>query len=136
MVFKAPNVTTEHIEKPLRWDKNEHALELALRMPVTIKRDELLDLKIRQISTFMARIRQLGERDWSVGFETPLKGCTFRRLKPNTEYEIELRAIVGDLEGEPALLTAQTNEDGRIFGEAVAEPVKLRIPRPSNVQSH
>lgn len=41
--------------------------------------------------TYVVRIRELGTEQWSFGFETPVPGCTFVDLKPDTEYELQIR---------------------------------------------
>lgn len=55
--------------------------------------------------TFVIRIREVG-KEWSVGFETPLTGCSLTDLRPGADYEMEVR----------------TKQDGRI-----SEPTRVRI---------
>ena len=54
-------------------------------------------------TTYVVRIRKAGTSDWSVGFETPVTGGTFRGLDPDTEYEVEfcLRSPAGEVESIP-----------------------------------
>ena len=58
--------------------------------------------------TYVIRIREVGTQNWSFGFETPLTKCGFVDLKPNTEYEAEVRAKNTAGEGPPAHLKFQT----------------------------
>lgn len=62
--------------------------------------------------TYVIRIREGGTQDWSFGFETPLTGCGFVGLKPNTEYEAEVRAKNAAGEGAPAHLKFRTDPSG------------------------
>ena len=41
--------------------------------------------------TFVVRVREVGTDKWSFGFETPLTCCTLVDLKPDTEYEMQVR---------------------------------------------
>ena len=51
---------------------------------------------------------------WSVGFETPLTACSFVYLKPDTEYEMEVRSKNTDGESEPVRLKVRTNPEGAL----------------------
>lgn len=41
---------------------------------------------------YVIHIREEGTDHWGFGFVTPLTGCGFENLKPNTKYEVELRS--------------------------------------------
>ena len=62
--------------------------------------------------TYVIRVRESGADDWSFGVETPLSGCTFVDLKPDTEYEVQVRAKSAAGEGKPTLLRMRTNPTG------------------------
>ncbi len=64
--------------------------------------------------TYVVRIREANTEDWGIGFETPLTGCGFVDLKPNTEYEVEVRAKNVHGEGNPALVKVRTSNDGSL----------------------
>ena len=74
----------------------------------------MIDAKWRPNTTSVIRIRRLGADAWSPGFETPLNGCTFVGLQPNTEYEIQVthKTVAG--EGPPANLRCMTRSDGGV----------------------
>ncbi len=62
--------------------------------------------------TYVVRIREVGTEDWSFGFETPLTGCGFEYLKPNTEYELEIRSKNEHGKSKPALIKFRTGSQG------------------------
>ena len=56
----------------------------------------------RPTTTSVIRVREVGTKEWSVGFETPLNSCNIIGLDPDREYETELRYKNKDGEGPPA----------------------------------
>ena len=62
--------------------------------------------------TSVVRIREVGADEWSPGFETPLTTCQFRALKPDTEYEFEVRFKNAAGEGRSTRTRARTGPDG------------------------
>jgi len=64
--------------------------------------------------TYVVRIREVGTTEWSVGFETPLTGCGFVNLKPNTEYEMEVRSKNAHGTSGPVSTMVRANPDGRV----------------------
>ena len=64
--------------------------------------------------THVVRIRERGTEEWSFGFETPVTGCTFTGLKPDTEYELEVRSKNAHGESAPSCLTIRTDPEGGI----------------------
>ena len=64
--------------------------------------------------TYVVRIREANNGGWSFGFETPLTGCGFVDLKPDTEYEIEVRSKNATGEGDPAVIRVRTSPDGSL----------------------
>ena len=42
--------------------------------------------------TYVVRIKEKGQADWGIGFETTVTSCSFVDLKPNTVYEIRVSA--------------------------------------------
>ncbi len=64
--------------------------------------------------TSVVRIREAGTEDWLLGIETPLTACSFIDLKPDTEYEIELRHKNAYGEGEPATVRTRTDSKGKL----------------------
>ena len=64
--------------------------------------------------TYVVRIREVGTTEWSVGFETPLTGCGFVDLKPNTEYEMEVRSKNSQGKSGPVSIKVRTNPEGSV----------------------
>ena len=62
--------------------------------------------------TYVVRIREEGAEEWSFGFETPLATFTFIDLKPDTEYEVQVRSKNAAGEGPPAFFTIRTDPAG------------------------
>ena len=62
--------------------------------------------------TFVVRIREAGAEDWSFGFETPITSFTFIDLKPDTEYEVQVRSRSAAGEGPPAFFRIRTDPAG------------------------
>ena len=61
---------------------------------------------------------QAGAQDWSFGFETPIARFTFIDLKPDTEYEVQVRFRNATGEGPPAffnILTDPTGDSGNVI---------------------
>ena len=60
----------------------------------------------------MVRIREAGAEHWSFGFQTPITSFTFIDLKPDTKYELQVRARTAAGEGAPAFFKIRTNPTG------------------------
>ena len=74
--------------------------------------DKLIEAKWSPKLTYIIRVKEAGADDWSFGVETPLSGCTFVDLKPDTEYEVQVRAKGAAGEGEPTVVRLRTNPAG------------------------
>ena len=72
------------------------------------KRGRVIKARWKPAITSVVRIRPLGEEQWSVGFETPLHGCSFVGLEPDTEYEVQVTHKNEHGESEPALSKLRT----------------------------
>ncbi len=78
-----------------------------------VEHGKLLEAKWEPGFTYVVRIRKAGTGGpWSFGFATPIPGCTFVDLKPDTEYEVQVRAKNAAGEGEPAYLRMRTDPVG------------------------
>ena len=64
--------------------------------------------------TYVVRIREANNGNWSIGFETPLTGCSFLGLRPDTEYEVEVRSKNDQGESSPVLAKVRTNAEGSL----------------------
>ena len=71
--------------------------------------------------TYIVRVRESGTEEWLVGVETPLTSCTFLDLKPDTEYEMEVRAKNEEDVSDPAVVTCRTDPGGSIVPLSVNE---------------
>ena len=62
--------------------------------------------------TYVVRIRETGNQEWSFGFETPIASFTFVDLKPDTDYELQVCTKNATGEGTPALIRIRTGPTG------------------------
>ena len=90
----------------IQWDGSEWFV----RLPV--QDGNILQAKWKPGLTYVVRIREAGTEAWSFGFETPLTRFSFIDLKPDTEYEMQIRAKNAAGEGEPSLIRMRTNPSG------------------------
>ena len=77
-----------------------------------VENGQVLEAKWEPGLTYVIRIREAGTQAWSFGFETPIASRTFVDLKPDTEYELEVRAKHAAGEGPPSFLAMHTNPTG------------------------
>ena len=103
----------------IRWDGK--TVYVALPM----ENEKLIEARWNPKRTYIIRVKESGAEDWSFGVETPLTGCTFVDLKPDTEYEVQVRAKSAGGEGEPTLLKMRTNPTG-VGGNVVPFPARPR----------
>ena len=90
----------------IKWDGKTWIVTLP------VEHGKLFEAKWEPGFTYVVRIREAGTGPGSFGFETPIPGCTFVDLKPDTEYEIQVRAKNAAGEGEPAYLRMRTDPVG------------------------
>ena len=100
----------------VEWTEGEFRISLPLQ-------GGTVDAKWRPGTTTVVRIREAGKEVWSPGFETPLNGCSFVGLAPNTEYEIQVTHKNAAGEGPPARLTCRTESNGDV-GKIIPFPKK------------
>ena len=81
-----------------------------VRLPV--QDGNSLEAKWRPGTTYVVRIREAGAAQWSFGFESPLTHFSLVDLKPDTEYEMQVRARNAAGDGEPKLIRLRTNRTG------------------------
>lgn len=94
---------------PVQWDGDRKCFVVTMTM-----NGMTCEAEWRPDVFYVVRIRETGTGDWSVGFVTPLTGCEFDGLKPNTEYELEVRAKNDAGVSEPVFLASRTLPDGRL----------------------
>lgn len=91
----------------IQWDGGEWFVRLPLQDGKT------LEARWKPGVTYVVRIRETGtEEAWSFGFETPLTHFSFLGLKPDTEYEMQVRARNAAGEGKPTLIRMRTSSAG------------------------
>ena len=97
----------ESITTPrVKWEDNEWSITLPL------EDGRVLNVSWKPGITYVVRIREAREPDWSFGFETPISSFTFVDLKPDTEYELQIRAKDAAGEGGPAFFSIRTGPTG------------------------
>ena len=72
----------------------------------------VLEAKWNPGLTYVVRIRDAGAAVWSLRFKSPLTHFSFSDRKPDTEYEVQVRARNASGEGEPRLIRVQTGPTG------------------------
>lgn len=78
-----------------------------------VERGHVIEATWEPGSTYVVRIRESGaDQPWSFGFEAPIPCCTFVDLKPDTEYELQVRAKNAVGEGAPTHIRMRTNPAG------------------------
>ena len=90
----------------IKWEDNEWSITLPL------EDGRILNASWKPGMTYVIRIREAGEPDWSFGFETPITSFTFVDLKPDTEYELQVRTKNAAGEGNPAFFSIRTDPTG------------------------
>ncbi len=94
---------------------------MTVRLPDP-RRRRVMEAKWDVNRTSVARIREVGTDQWSVGFETPFRCCRFVGLKPDTAYEVEVRFRTSAGEGEPAIVRIHTGPQGASSSNVVPFP--------------
>ena len=92
----------------IKWEDNQWSVTLPLDDGRT------LNAKWKPAMTYVVRIREVAAPDkhWSFGFETPVASFTFVDLKPDTEYQLQVRTKGRAGESPPAFFTIRTNPTG------------------------
>ncbi len=90
----------------INWDGTTWSVTLP------IEGGKLLEASWNPGVTYVVRIREKDAEHWSLGFETPVPGCTFADLNPETEYEVQVRTKTARGESAPTFLTSRTDPVG------------------------
>ena len=90
----------------IKWEDNAWSI----RLPLEDGRQ--VEATWKPGATYVVRIREVGREEWSFGFQTPLASFTFIDLKPDTEYEVQVRTRTAKGEGEPSFVRLRTNPAG------------------------
>ena len=109
---KNPWSTKSQSKPPVSWDGRTGVFSIVLD---GLERAEGgIEVEWSPTITYVVRIREVGTTEWSVGFETPLTGCGFVDLKPNTEYEMEVRSKNAHGRSRPVSTKVRTDPEGRV----------------------
>lgn len=106
--------TKSQAKPPVAWNANTKTFSILLDGLMDLGTNDTLEAEWKPPVTYVVRIRESNGGNWSVGFETPLTSCSFAYLKPDTEYEMEVRSKNADGESEPVRLNLRTNPDGAL----------------------
>ena len=109
-----PWSTMRQSKPPVSWNGNTKTFSVVLSGLTGIGTGESIEVEWTPPITYVVRIKEANTEDWSVGFETPLMGCTFVGLKPDTEYEVEMRSKNAHGESGPVLAKARTSAEGSL----------------------
>ena len=90
----------------VRWDDDTWHVTLPL------EDGRVIDANWKPGMTYVVHIREALTEQWSFGFETPITGFTFVDLKPDTEYEFQVRSKTAAGEDPPALFRVRTGPTG------------------------
>ena len=115
--YKEPWKTITQKRPPILWDAKTKTFSIFLENLLKNKKllrkgRDSIQAEFSPPITYVARIKEAGATNWIIGIETPLTECTFCELKPNTEYEVEIRAKNEHGESEPASAKVKTGGDG------------------------
>ena len=106
--------TRTQAKPPVLWDGNTKTFSISLSGLRDLGAKDTLEAEWKPPLMYVVRIRESNGGNWSVGFETPLTACGFVDLKPDTEYEVEVRSKNPEGESEPVRLRVRTNPEGTL----------------------
>ena len=106
--------TRTQAKPPVLWNASTRTFSIVLSGLKELGAKDTLEVEWKPPLTYVVRIRESNGSSWSVGFETPLTTCGFVDLKPDTEYEVEVRAKNSNGESDPARVNVRTNPEGTL----------------------
>ena len=104
--------TTKQSKPPVSWDGTAKTFSIVLSGLKGLGDKDSFEAEWKPPATYVVRIREANSGSWSFGFETPLTSCGFVDLKPDTEYEVEVRSKNSSGESAPVLVKVRTNPEG------------------------
>ena len=111
---KEPWSTASQDKLPVSWNGATKTFSIFLSGLKDVIGKDHIEAEWTPPITYVVRIRETGTENWSFGFETPLTGCGFEDLKPNTEYELEIRSKNEHGKSGPALIKFHTGSQGTV----------------------
>lgn len=97
---------------PVSWNGEQRAFTIVLDGFNRTKDTDRVEIEWSPPITYIVRIREVGSESWSFGFETPLTGCSFVDLEPDTDYELEIRSKNAHRESSPVTALVRTSPQG------------------------
>ena len=104
--------TREQDRPPVSWNGKAKTFSIVLSRVGSPGEKDTLEAEWKPPLTYVVRIREANAGSWSFGFETPLTACGFVDLKPDTEYEVEVRSKNSAGESEPVRVSVRTDPEG------------------------
>ena len=105
-------VTRKQAKPPVSWNEMAKTFSIVLSGLEGLGEKDTLEAEWKPPITYVVRIREANAGSWSFGFETPLTACGFVDLKPDTEYEVEVRSKNSSGESGPVLVRVRTDPEG------------------------
>lgn len=99
---------------PVTWKGETKTFSIFLSGLTGLGVKDTLEAEWKPPVTYVVRIRDVNSGIWSCGFETPLTSCGFVDLRPDTEYEVEVRTKNSQGLSEPSLAKVRTDPKGSI----------------------
>ena len=109
-----PWSTSKQNRPPVSWNGNTKTFSIVLSGLKEVGASGGVEAEWSPPITYVVRIREANNGKWSIGFESPLTGCGFVGLKPDTEYEVEVRSKNSYGESSPVLAKVRTNPEGSL----------------------
>ena len=106
--------TRSQTKPPVTWDANTKTFSIVLSGLRELEAKDTLEAEWKPPLTYVVRIRESNGDSWSIGFETPLTTCGFVDLRPDTEYEVEVRSKNANGQSEPVRVKVRTNREGTL----------------------
>ena len=114
VVEKGPWSNKQQKAPPVRWNWETGTFSVSLSGLKGFEgfRKDIIEAEWAPPVLSIVRIREADTEDWSIGFITPLNGCRFEGLKPNTDYEIEVKTKNKHGTSPPTFIKFRTGEEG------------------------
>ena len=107
------NWSTKRQDKPpVSWNGESKTFSILLSGINGLGAEDTIEAVWEPLVTYVVRIREANGGNWSFGFETPLTSCSFIDLRPDTEYEVEVRSKNSSGESAPVLIKVRTDSEG------------------------
>ncbi len=106
--------TVRQDKPPVSWDGNKRTFSIVLSGLKGAWVEDRVEAEWTPPLTYVVSIRAADTGVWSIAFETPLTGCGFVDLEPDTEYEVEVRSKNAVGESDPVRIKVRTGSDGSL----------------------